>query len=311
MEEVLAEHQKSLIEKTKPSEINISPEKKVLLPSRPEPVAATPEKHNLRTVKDERINISPQLASRYFSQPLSSSLHDPQLLLSNKERLDFQQSLEQYSNASPVSIYLYIFDRNQQVTDINNVESTFNKFYHSEPSVAVVYYYMGQPERSQVHFGGKDTATLASNTVRELSKGVRISAKRQSSDIKQLDEFLRELSLHLFWIEKSMIEGEEITPSDQLKQSETTQSKPSKSRFDTIIKFVEPNLQTIFFSVSLTLLIFLFLVIFIAKKKMYFPKVNIPKRLALPNGTHCCASMDFKDPETPPSMQLKETEKGI
>lgn len=311
LEEILAEQKAALEKKTKKPTIPPISEKKLILPPRPKPLAATPERHSLKTIKDERYTISLGLTSRYFSQPLSTSIHDPQSLLSNEERLDFQHSLEQYSDTSSISIYLYIFDREQQVADGNNIESTFNKFYNSEPVVAVIYYYMGQPERAQIKLGGIDTHNLSSFKIRELSKGVRMSAKRYGSNVDQLEEFLRELSLQLFWIEKAIIEGKDLPPIEQQKLAETIQPKPSKGRFDAIIEVIKPKLKTIFLSVSLILLTSLFLFIFITKKKMYFPRVNIPKRLSLPNGTHCSASMSFEDPESPPSIQLKETERGI
>ena len=91
--------------------------------------------------------VSGPLLDRYFSQRINEGMIDPQNLLKSKQRLDLDYALEKYDEESPVSIYLYLFDKNQRIPDTHSAKTIFDSFYYSEPSAVVVYYFIEEPER--------------------------------------------------------------------------------------------------------------------------------------------------------------------
>lgn len=279
----------------------------IKLPPRPAPKLANPDAHQLPPIEDNRKFISNVLTQRYFSARVREGLSDPQMILENAERLDFQYALDQYSDASPVSIYLYLFDRNQAVPIEHSPEATFDEFYYSEPSAIVVYYFIDEPERAQVFFGGKDTNSIASNKIRDLVSGVRVSAKRHSRRITQLDEFIRQLSLHLFWIEKAMISDEYSEEALEVPQEAATAIEPvEKTKFTKFKELFEPHMKTIGLSVVFILLLLLCGIVLLARRRFFFPKLQKMERLSLPNGTTSGATLSFADENSPPSAQLAQ-----
>lgn len=273
-------------------------------PARPEPRAAHPELHQGNKLQDNHYFISKELIARYFEKPITAGLSDPQLILKNAERLDFQYSLEQYFDTSPVSIYLYLFDQKQKVPLSHSPKATFQEFYYSEPSAIVVYYFIGEPERTQVHFDGKETYSLTKHKTRTLAKNVKIAAKRHSNSINQLDEFIRQLSLHLFWIEKAMLDDnyEALHPniSNPIKQNEENSNLLKKDAW------LLSNKKTLLFYSGLSLLVILLITVLLKRKRNFFPRLKTLPRLHLPNATFSGAQMKFEDEDTPPSQQSKD-----
>lgn len=273
-----------------------------------EPIPNRPENHQLPPVNDSRKLISQQLTQRYFNELIDEGIHDPQSLLSNKERVDTQYALERYAEESPVSIYFYLFDKNQRVPHYQSPQTTFQQFYYSEPSAVVVYYYMGEPERSQLYFGGKDANLVATNKIRDLTSGIRNGAKKRSNRSSQLSEFIKQLSLHMFWIEKSMIE-DIYTPLDLDESPSKTSSNGSNGLSDKALKGVNQisHIWWIIAAVATGVIVMLLLgVHWVSSRKFFFPKIATQPRLSLPNGGSSGGILKFDKENMPPSAQKEQ-----
>lgn len=271
------------------------------------PFQAQPDRP-LDPLEDSRQPLSEDLLQRYFANAINEGVTDPQNLLSAKERLDVNYALERYAEESPVSIYFYLFDRNQKVPDNYSAKTIFNTFYYSDPSAVVVYYFIEEPERCQVHFGGKDANLIATNKIRDLVSGIRMAAKKRSDKIDQLDDFIRQLSLHMYWIEKSMIKDiydpiENITPN-QPGGSASTRSVTDKVYIG--LNHFSRYWWMVALGSTILLIILLSGVWWVKSRRFLFPELHIKPRLHLPNGGSSGGTLSFKDEKQPPSAQRRQ-----
>ena len=277
-------------------------------PSIIQPIPARPEEHELPPVNDTRKLIPQWLVSRYFDAPIHEGIHDPQSILSNKEHVETQVALENYAQESPVSIYFYLFEKNQRVPQTQSPQVTFNQFYYSEPSAVIVYYFMGEPERSQLYFGGKDANLVATNKIRELTASIRNGAKRRSNRSSQLNEFIKQLSRGMYWIEKSMV-ADVYLPLDlngnTSKQTSGGASKLSEKAFEGVSKI--SNVWWIIVIVSVLVIVVLLLgVYWVSNRRFLFPRLSTHPRLSLPHGGSSGGVLRFDKENVPPSAQREQ-----
>ncbi len=272
------------------------------------PIPVQPEKHDTPPVVDGRINLSKEWADRYFSAPIDEGITDPQQLLSAKERLDVQYALERYAEESPVSIYFYLFDKNQKIPEQFSPEATFNNYYYSQPSAVIVYYFIEEPERCKVHFGGKDANAIATNKIRSMVRGIRISAQKHSNRINQLDALIRQLSLHMFWIEKAMIDDIYLPFDPTADPSSNKESKTSKMKQQVYLglNYFAKHWWLVAIGAGTLVLLLLLGVRWVTTRKFTFPELAIADRLDLPKGGTAGGLLSYDNRDAPPSAQRKQ-----
>jgi hypothetical protein len=270
-----------------------------------------PHSSDIQPEDDGRKLLSDAQVSSYFSKAVEEGIFDPQRLLSSKENLEVKDALDKYAEESPVSIFFYLFDKNQKVPQEHSAEATFYRYYYSEPSAVLVYYFIEEPQRCQVHFGGKDANVIATNKVRELISEVKLGAKKRSSRISQLKEFIRQLSLQMYWIEHAMIE--DVYDNYVAQQHSTATSKPSQSKIQDSILMAMNNLSKIWWIVLLGALTFISILLggvhWVANRRFLFPKLAVKPRFYLPHGGSSGGVLSFKKHDLPPSSQRDQFKK--
>jgi len=273
------------------------------------PIPIDPRDRETPAIDDNRKLISPQLATRYFENRIKQGIIDPQNLLSNKERLDIEYSLTSYTNESesPISLYFYLFDSNQQVPLDYSPRTVFNTHYYSEPAAVVIYYFIAEPERSQIFFGGKDSNLIAKNKIRELESSIKLAAKQKSNKISQLEEFIRQMSLQMYWIERAMTTGDyEPLDSQHAKSKSSAKKNPVTDKVYQGLSLFSRHWWIIVASSLALIALLLAGVYWVANRRFLFPPLDIPSRLSLPNGGHSGGILKYSNEKLPPSAQREQ-----
>lgn len=146
---------------------------------------------------------------RYFVESISVEggadyLSDPQELLSRQEFRDRQSFLDYHSEESKIPMFVYLFDAEQAVPNQFDIEKIYNKLFSSMGPVALVFYHLSKPERSQLLLSGEIRAVVSGEEQKRALKAAVQEAYEKSDEAYQLDNFLVELSIRLYWVEREM-----------------------------------------------------------------------------------------------------------
>ncbi len=244
--------------------------------------------------------------AKYFQSSSTSYLVDPQRLLTMQETQDREGFLNFHAKASDIDIRLYLFDTQQVIPASHSLERLVAERYTESPLTCVVFSFMGDPSRTMLAFGGKGAEQVTLLEQRRILDHARIKSLKPSDGSAQIEAFVVQLSIHLYWLEKSF-KGAELKAVSAL-----TSQLPSSNSGRT--------LSAVGFYVSHKPLLLYFLVgvsgAFIAaaalvwmwvlwrKNRTYqFPVVELPRRLGADYGAGVGAVLGFKDSVGSPSNQ--------
>ena len=152
----------------------------------------------------------------YFSSAPEDHLVNPQRLLSMQETMDCKGFLDYHANDSELDIIMYIFDGSQQIPDPYSIEWLCREQYTDEPLTAVVFCFLGNPARNQIAFGGEGAAEVSPRAVRRMLDSARIKAMEKSEPAAQLEAFVEQLSIRLYWLEKEREESRAVAAVNEL-----------------------------------------------------------------------------------------------
>ncbi len=230
-------------------------------------------------------------------------LNDPQELLSQQEFRDRESFLRYHSSDSDIDMFVYLFDERQELPGGTNVATVYRDLFSERGSAAVVFYYLGAPERSQVHLSSDIQAVISQDEQDRALRAAIQEGFEKSDAAYQLDNFLVEFSIRLYWIERELktAAGSTIAGLAQEDASrsavEVTVSAPDNSPWR-----IGPILQLTLLVVLLggaTLLGWLLL----ERRRYRFPEVECGPLLGAPHAAGVGAVISFSDSNLPPSRQ--------
>jgi hypothetical protein len=144
----------------------------------------------------------------YFEKKPDGFLIDPQRLLSPVARRDRAAFLEYHAGDSSIDLHVYLVASDQKIPETALCEGLVKKFFSEGKPAAVVFYPFGAPERAVLHLSPAlaDIVPEAENK-RALASSV-MQAVEKSDPAGQLESFLVQMSIRLYWMERIMGQGE-------------------------------------------------------------------------------------------------------
>ncbi len=140
----------------------------------------------------------------YFVTLPETYLVDPQRLMSKQEAMDREGFLEYHAEDSVIDIRLYLFDAQQQIPAPYSIGKLVRERYAGEPLTAVVFCFMGDPSRNQIAFGGKGASSVSAAEAARMLESAREKAMEKSDPAAQVESFIVQLSIRLYWLEKEL-----------------------------------------------------------------------------------------------------------
>ncbi|WP_018970565.1 hypothetical protein [Rubritalea marina] len=288
-------------------EQNVTPSVEVVI----EAVEEKPQEPGFE-VLDQNSTIFGRHLLNYFGEQASSHLVDPQQLLSMQERQDFLYALKVHADVAKVPVYVYLFDEEQRVPEGYHPEQNFKRVFKSvEKPILIVYYYMGAPMRSQLALVGGQSSEVPDWHMRELLWNSSDKAKEKSDVFDQLDAFLGQVSMRLFWVEELLDElvVENRSPLEVAEEANTSEVGSSKL-YQNLIAKVNLSVEQLMLSLSVFILI-LTSFLWWWKRRYIFPDTPSPRRLGAKNGGTCGGVLAFRDAHESPSEQGKRFDKDF
>jgi hypothetical protein len=143
--------------------------------------------------------VSSEFLPLYFTSS-ESYLIDPQQLLSKQEALDRLGFLEYHADESELKIRMYLFDSEQNLPSSYTIEKLCEDHYAEAPLTAIVFCFLGNPERTQLAFAGRGAAEVVAVSRRKMLESAMLKAMEKSDPAMQLESFIVQLSISLYWL---------------------------------------------------------------------------------------------------------------
>ena len=178
---------------------------------------------------------NPEVAEKflpaYFAERPKTFLVDPQGLLSPSDYRDRLGFLNYHASDSSIDLFVFVFGGNQEIPSEVREEEMIERFFSEGRPAAIVYYYLGAPQRSVVYLSPLITdAVSAAEQHRALESSV-MQAFERIEPAEQIEKFLVQMSIRIYWMER-MITGESASMAADLSgvpASAVTQRSSAKS----------------------------------------------------------------------------------
>ena len=138
----------------------------------------------------------------YFAERPKSFLIDPQGTLGPvdyRERLEF---LNYHAGDSSIDLFVYLFDGEQDIPGELREEELVERFFSEGRPAAVVYYFMGAPQRSVLYLSDSLTDLVSAAEQRRALESSLMQALKNSDPAAQLKAFLVQMSIRIYWMER-------------------------------------------------------------------------------------------------------------
>jgi hypothetical protein len=154
---------------------------------------------------------SPEIAERflpaYFAERPKNFLVDPQGLLSPSDYRDRLSFLNYHASDSSIDLFVYVIGGEQNIPGEVREEELIERFFSAGRPAAVVYYYLGAPQRSMFYLSPSITDAISAAEQRRAMESSIMQAFEKTKPSEQLEKFLVQMSIRIYWMER-MLAGE-------------------------------------------------------------------------------------------------------
>jgi hypothetical protein len=143
----------------------------------------------------------------YFGKRPAAFLTDPQRLLAPadfRERLAF---LNYHAGDSGIDLYVHVFGGDQEIPAGWLVEEWIDRWFADGKPAAVVHYFHGAPQRAELWLSPSLTGRISASEQRRVLENPVVQASKEFEPARQLEAFLLQMSIRLYWLETLLNEG--------------------------------------------------------------------------------------------------------
>lgn len=157
--------------------------------------------------------IPEQFLTAYFAERPKEFLVDPQGLLSAKDFKDRLSFLKYHSGDSSIDFYIYVFGAEQEIPGEVRAEETVERLFNTGRPAAIVFYFMGAPQRSAIYLSPSLTEGVPAAEQRRALQSSVMSAFEKLNFPEQLEAFSVQMSIRIYWMERML--GGGSSPDEQ------------------------------------------------------------------------------------------------
>jgi hypothetical protein len=257
--------------------------------------------------EDER-EVGEEYLTAYFEAKPSGYLVDPQGLLGTRERKDLEAFLSHHAGDSSIDMYVYVFGVDQRIPSDVREEEIVERLYADGKPAAVIYYYVGAPQRSAMYLSPVITDAVSAAEQRRALESSVMQAFGSNIPSDQLEAFLVQMSIRIYWMERmaqgTAAETEESIPGGEngwsftgVKVQEEVAETPSwMKRVGAVTAAVFGGLLVLWSAVAW----------WRGRVRFLFPEFEVEPRLGGSHAAGIGAVISFGNPAIPPAMQRKQ-----
>jgi len=277
-------------------------------------VAPEPEVPSLEPVVpesdyDPKVIPDEYLADYFSTEPAKEGgyLIDPQRLLSMQESLDQEGFLEYHADDSEVDIRMYLFDAQQEIPAAYTLQKLVAERYSNSPLTAVVFCFLGDPTRNMIEFGGAGSKNFSMSEVRKILDSVKMKALEKSDPSAQVESFIVQFSIKLFWLEKTRADAKAAATPVPVKTRAKAGNKEKSVTAQGSMTKAMPYLLYVIVGLLGTALCFFGIgmgwLLWQRNRTYHFPVMELPRRLGVDYAAGVGAVLAFHNKLGSPSSQ--------
>jgi len=242
----------------------------------------------------------------YFDQKPESFLVDPQGLLSPVNYRDRLGFLNYHAGDSSIDLYVYVFKGNQEIPGEVREEELMERFFSQGRPAAVVYYYLGAPQRSVLYLSPSLTDSVPHAEQRRALESSVMQAFKDTEASRQLEAFLVQMSIRIYWMERMTGGAETGEPAVQALASAP---KPAAKKSSTMSKLmpvlasVQPYIVPAGVMAGSLFTVFGLSSFFRRRARYRFPDFEVEPRLGGSHAAGVGAVISFASAALPPASQ--------
>jgi hypothetical protein len=243
--------------------------------------------------------------SGYFESRPKLFLVDPQGLLSPVNQRDRLAFLNYHADDSAIDLFVYVFKGNQEIPGEVRVEEMVERFFTKGRPAAVIFYYMGRPQRSVLYLSPALTDVIPPAEQKRTMESAVMQASKDDDPARQIEGFIVQMSIRIYWMEKILAGG--ALENESL--SGTSDAAVLPVRKPTVMEKLQPLLDeakhfTIPAAAGGVLLVVLIMVAGLQRRSRYrFPEFEVEPRLGGSHAAGVGAVICFVSAAVPPASQ--------
>lgn len=148
----------------------------------------------------------------YFAERPKEFLIDPQGLLSPSDFRDRLGFLNYHASDSSIDLFVYVIGADQEIPSEVRKEELIERFYAEGRPAAIVYYYLGAPQRSVVYLSPSLTDAISAPEQHRALESSVMQAFEKTHPSEQFERFLVQMSIRIYWMERKL--GGQAATSD-------------------------------------------------------------------------------------------------
>lgn len=249
----------------------------------------------------------------YFDQRPESFLVDPQGLLSQVDYRDRLGFLNYHAGDSSIDLFVYVFKGEQDIPGEVREEELMERFFAEGRPAAVVFYYLGAPQRSVLYLSPSLTDAVSAAEQRRALESSVMQAFEKVDPAAQIEAFLVQMSIRLYWMERIIGGGPETVesslPAANAGTAVAPREKPESSKWASFQPWlVRAKSLAMPVGVALGTLMAAFAAIAIVRHraKYRFPEFDVEPRLGGGHAAGVGAVISFASASVPPALQREQ-----
>ena len=242
----------------------------------------------------------------YFAERPKAFLVDPQGLLSPSDFRDRLGFLNYHASDSSIDLYVYVIGGDQEIPSEVREEEMIERCFSDGRPAAIVYYYLGAPQRSVVYLSPSMTGSISAPEQRRALESSVMQAFEKTNASEQFERFLVQMSIRIYWMERKLA-GESAT-SDEAQVVATAAAPPVVDERRTV-KMMWIRDLAMKFAMPAAVLLGVFLTAFgfnhwlRLRARYRFPEFDVEPRLGGAHAAGVGAVISFASATVPPASQ--------
>ncbi len=282
------------------------------VPDEPQPEKTEPlkvELPNPEEIIDDLLQVN-EVAEKYlpvyFAERPKAFLVDPQRLLSPSDYRDRLGFLNYHASDSSIDLFVYLIGGDQEIPSEVREEEMIERCFSDGRPAAIVYYYLGAPQRSVVYLSPSMTGSISPPEQRRALESSVMQAFEKTNASEQFERFLVQMSIRIYWMERKLA-GESATADDS--QIMTTAPAPAVAVDRKSVKILWLRNLAVQSAMPVALLLGVFLTAFgfnhwlRLRARYRFPEFEVEPRLGGAHAAGVGAVISFASATLPPASQ--------
>ena len=244
----------------------------------------------------------------YADKRPESFLVDPQLLLGVGEREERLTFLNYHAGDSAIDLFVYLYRADQKPPQEWHDDHWVDKIFGGIRPAVVVFYHVGKPQESKMRVTRQLAEKVSmADRGRALENAV-MAASKKPDRAGQLEAFLVQMSIRIYWMERTMFGEKKGEPEKPIAIKRTEKKSAAKGieKFRPLIDMAAPYAVPAVSAISAILLLCVFKAVLRRRAKYRFPEYEIEPRLGGPHAAGVGAVISFGRAAPSPAFQREQ-----